>query len=425
MYTPYPEFSRCHIKGLLKILEDIERGYGTWFFKPKKGVWGRGVKEKDMNGSNLEVVKDGVVSSVTVASGNTHVEIMGQPSFGPSLPTQDTTLAGNAPGKSSYPNVTGKPSGTKVNFRTLFTPGGNGIDVVVGVESIRAISEQFVNTAYGFFLGKRVGYPIVANYGRSSYARAMIELRADVELKDNIVVVMPKITREGHYTCNIRVEYEWKPPRCASYKVFGHIHEDCLKNIGASVTKNLKKTNQAPKCIPVGPKMGFKPNKEYRPVPKKHTVNSSYNKKKGVDSTNKVSDSNPFEVLNSVDNDVEMGTNGGMSNLDNNGANSSGSLFWNVKNSSTSTTPIMDKIRKFENLIIDGQSVLVNEAGNPLKRTEFSTQSLLEQWRDSYGNGDYDKDQYDDDMYEGHDLSEKIQNICDKLDIRVRGLKKQ
>ncbi|GKB41640.1 hypothetical protein Tco_0886582, partial [Tanacetum coccineum] len=36
------------------------------------------------------------------------------------------------------------------------------------------------------------------SWGRSSYARVMIELRADVELKDNIVVDMPKFTREGH-----------------------------------------------------------------------------------------------------------------------------------------------------------------------------------------------------------------------------------
>ncbi|GKG49780.1 hypothetical protein Tco_0518554, partial [Tanacetum coccineum] len=46
------------------------------------------------------------------------------------------------------------------------------------------------------------------------YARAMIKLRADVELKDNIVAAMPKITGEGYYTCNIRVECEWKPLRC-------------------------------------------------------------------------------------------------------------------------------------------------------------------------------------------------------------------
>ncbi|GKG48212.1 hypothetical protein Tco_0510097, partial [Tanacetum coccineum] len=50
------------------------------------------------------------------------------------------------------------------------------------------------------------------SWRRPSYARAMIELRADVELKNNIVAVMPKINEESYYTFNIHVEYEWKPP---------------------------------------------------------------------------------------------------------------------------------------------------------------------------------------------------------------------
>ncbi|GKA22673.1 hypothetical protein Tco_0708635 [Tanacetum coccineum] len=79
------------------------------------------------------------------------------------------------------------------------------------------------------------------SWGRSSYARVIIELRADVELKDNIVVAILKITREGHYTCNVRVEYEWKPPRCSSCKVFGHICEECPKNTGADEKKTVKK----------------------------------------------------------------------------------------------------------------------------------------------------------------------------------------
>ncbi|GJY39655.1 retrotransposon protein, putative, ty1-copia subclass [Tanacetum coccineum] len=267
---------------------------------------------------------------------------------------------------SSYAKVTGKPSGKKVNVRTLFTPGGNGIDVIVLVDSIRAISERFANTAYGFFLGKKVAYPVVANYvrntwgkyglirsmfssstglfsfqfssmdgleamlenvwvklhgvpvtafsedglsaiatklgtplmldsytsdmcmqswGRSSYARVMIELRADVELKDNIVVAMHKITREGHYTRNVRVEYEWKPPRCSSCKVFGHIHEECPKNTGVGEKKTMKKPSQTSRGVPVGPKMDFKPQKEYRPIPKKPNASSSGNKKKGVEPT--------------------------------------------------------------------------------------------------------------------------------------------
>nr|GEY29190.1 zinc finger, CCHC-type [Tanacetum cinerariifolium] len=40
---------------------------------------------------------------------------------------------------------------------------------------------------------------------------------------------------------------------------------------------------------------------------------------------------------------------------------------------------------------------------------------------DSYDNGDFDEDPYDDDMYEGHDLSQELQAICDNLDTRVRG----
>nr|GEW04534.1 hypothetical protein [Tanacetum cinerariifolium] len=383
-----------------------------------------------------------------------------------------------------------------VDVHTFFTPGGNGIDVVVPVDSIRAISERFANIAYGFFLGKKVAYPVVANYedvstvpvwvkfrgvpvtafsedglssiatklgtplmfdsytsdicmqswGRSSYVRVMIELRPDVELKDKIIVAMPKITREGHYTCNVRVEYEWKPLRCSSCKVFGHIHEECPKNTGAGEKKTVKKPSQTSRGIPVGPKMGFKPQKEYKHVPKKTTTSSSGNKKKGVKPTIEIISSNPFDVLNSVDNDEELGNYGGTTNLVNNEATSSGSSFINVDNNSIGTTPIMDKIKKFENLVIGGQAILVDKDGNPLKkveylgdhdsedevasvdnnmarglaseRTGFGNQSLLKQLRDSYGNGDYDEDPYDDDMYESHDLSEEIQTICDKLDIR-------
>ncbi|GJZ99949.1 hypothetical protein Tco_0672500 [Tanacetum coccineum] len=148
-------------------------------------------------------------------------------------------------------------------------------------------------------------------------------------LKDNIVVAMPKITGEGHYICNVRVEYEWKPPR---------------------------------------------------PVPKKHTASSSSKKKKSVEPNIEVSNSNPFEVLNSADNDVELGN--------------------------------------FEELLTSGQAILVDEVGNPLKKVEFS--------------GDYDSEveaaSVDNDMAHsmaservGQDLPQEIPVVCYNLDIRVRG----
>nr|GEX32047.1 RNA-directed DNA polymerase, eukaryota, reverse transcriptase zinc-binding domain protein [Tanacetum cinerariifolium] len=140
--------------------------------------------------------------------------------------------------------------------------------------------------------------------------------------------------------------------------------EECPQNIRLGVVKNMKKPSQTSRGVLVGLKVGFKPPKEYRPVPKKHTASSSDNKKKGVEPTNEVSNLNPFEVLNSVDNDMELGTNEGATNLVNNRANTSGSLFMN-------TTLVMDKIRKFVDSLIDGQAILVDEAGNPLKKVEY------------------------------------------------------
>ncbi|GKG14724.1 zinc knuckle CX2CX4HX4C containing protein, partial [Tanacetum coccineum] len=86
-----------------------------------------------------------------------------------------------------------------------------------------------------------------------SYARAMIELRADVELKDTIMVAMPKLVGEGFYMYTIVVEYEWKRPKCSSCKVFGHILDECPKNIVSDVMKNLKNPRQASRVVYVGP----------------------------------------------------------------------------------------------------------------------------------------------------------------------------
>ncbi|GJZ06955.1 retrovirus-related pol polyprotein from transposon TNT 1-94 [Tanacetum coccineum] len=110
-------------------------------------------------GGKMKNSKDSVIPSVMSDSGNATIEVelpsvvdetvvkekqcpvvntTGLGSYPP--PSMHATSAGNAPGKSSYANVIGKPSGKKLNFRTLFTPGGNGIDVVVPVESILTIS---------------------------------------------------------------------------------------------------------------------------------------------------------------------------------------------------------------------------------------------------------------------------------------------
>ncbi|GJT88103.1 hypothetical protein Tco_1069820 [Tanacetum coccineum] len=107
------------------------------------------------------------------------------------------------------------------------------------------------------------------------------------------------------------------------------------------------------------------------------------------------------------------------------GAISSGSSLWNVETSNINSTPIVEKIGKLEQLIIDGKCTLFDDDGKPLKRVDYPGDHDSDDERDSYENGDYDEDPYDDDMYEGQDLPDKLQDTCDSLDIRVRGRRKK
>nr|GEZ40957.1 hypothetical protein [Tanacetum cinerariifolium] len=159
-------------------------------------------------------------------------------------------------------------------------------------------------------------------------------------------------------------------------------------------------------------------------------ASSSGNKKKSVKHTIKVSNSNPFDVLNSVDNDVEFGTNRGTTNLVNNRATSSGSSFMNIDNDGqfACNTPIGEKIDKIERQICEGKirlsdndknflvstgivesdsevevvfdetdNLRISTSGKDGSKKGYGINSLLEQWRDSYQDND-DYDPYDDDI---------------------------
>nr|GEY47125.1 RNA-directed DNA polymerase, eukaryota [Tanacetum cinerariifolium] len=160
-----------------------------------------------------------------------------------------------------------------------------------------------------------------------------------------------------------------------------------------NVAKNLKNHSQAPRGVSVGLKGGFKPVKQvYRLVSKKNNANTSRNKKKDAESKKEVSNLNSFEVLYSVKNDVDLGTNDETS--DSKEANSSRSSFWNVGFSSTSTTLIVEKIDKFKKLMGNLHLWMmwdeVEAADNEMisflasEKVGYGTNSTLEQWRDTY-----------------------------------------
>ncbi|GJR64331.1 hypothetical protein Tco_0010396 [Tanacetum coccineum] len=68
------------------------------------------------------------------------------------------------------------------------------------------------------------------SWGRMGYARALIDIRADRALKDTMVILVPNLIRNGVIMHTIKVEYEWKSPRCETCLTFGN--DDMKKDFG-------------------------------------------------------------------------------------------------------------------------------------------------------------------------------------------------
>nr|GEU42715.1 hypothetical protein [Tanacetum cinerariifolium] len=75
-------------------------------------------------------------------------------------------------------------------------------------------------------------------WGKCTYARVLIEMKADKEPMDSLIVVVPFTNGKGHSLDKIEVEYEWKPPRCATCCTFDHNDDQCPK-----IVKEVKSTS--------------------------------------------------------------------------------------------------------------------------------------------------------------------------------------
>ncbi|GKB14256.1 hypothetical protein Tco_0848179, partial [Tanacetum coccineum] len=53
--------------------------------------------------------------------------------------------------------------------------------------------------------------------------KTMDALEAD--LVDDVTIGIPSLYGDGFIKETIHVEYEWRPPRCDLYKLFGHVHD--------------------------------------------------------------------------------------------------------------------------------------------------------------------------------------------------------
>ncbi|GJS45081.1 trichome birefringence-like protein 3 [Tanacetum coccineum] len=125
----------------------------------------------------------------------------------------------------------------------------------------------------------------VEAWGRIGYARALIEVGADKELKQEVIMAVPNVDDEGatHTFEKIRVEYEWKPPLCVDCHVFGHTTEKCPKRVLEKPSPIVETDDDGFTCVtnrkskgngPINQKRNFvglrmpnpKPNLKYKPV---------------------------------------------------------------------------------------------------------------------------------------------------------------
>ncbi|GJY99142.1 DNA helicase [Tanacetum coccineum] len=89
------------------------------------------------------------------------------------LLTNGAKLTGNE--VVSYVNLLNRePSRKILNFRTLVATAGNADDVVNSLTSVYEVNERFINSLYGFFLGKRMAYPVVENYVKSTWSKYVL-----------------------------------------------------------------------------------------------------------------------------------------------------------------------------------------------------------------------------------------------------------
>ena len=108
---------------------------------------------------------------------------------------------------------------------------------------IQAFEEEGINLIASF-LGKPIMFDSFTNamckesWGRSSFARCLIEVNSDTELVDVITIGVPSLMSDDFTKETIRVEYEWKPPRCDTCKIFGHTIDHCPLNVGSATNVN-------------------------------------------------------------------------------------------------------------------------------------------------------------------------------------------
>nr|GEW98782.1 hypothetical protein [Tanacetum cinerariifolium] len=144
----------------------------------------------------------------------------------------------------------------KIIFRSLVNDQRvEDTDFELPLTAIEGVKHMSANTLVGYFVEDKlslittqIGKPLMLNAftssmcadscGHISFARALIEVSAEKELKQEVVMASLIVDGTGFTKERIRVEYEWIPPLCLDFHIFGNAHEQCPKRITEPMQTN-------------------------------------------------------------------------------------------------------------------------------------------------------------------------------------------
>ncbi|GJT63047.1 zinc knuckle CX2CX4HX4C containing protein [Tanacetum coccineum] len=244
--------------------------------------------------------------------------------------TKPASYAGVAGSSSSQPNK------GKVNFRSMFSENlCDGVDLTIPVKVVDLIHDILIKvfSKDGISLiASQIGKPImldsftssmfIESWGRSSFARCLIEVKADTTLKDSVTMGIPLPDgmgfTKGFTKEAVQVEYEWKPPCCEQCKIFGHVSDQCPKTVTAIPTVDKMNNDGKATWQPIKQKVRYEPKdpgnlpKNGAPKESNYAKDNPSNKlpaKKGVPrvptSKPSVPTSNPYDVLDDMESEKE------------------------------------------------------------------------------------------------------------------------
>ncbi|GJR05398.1 zinc knuckle CX2CX4HX4C containing protein [Tanacetum coccineum] len=192
----------------------------------------------------------------------------------------------------------------------------------VGIELISAKVGKLIR------LDEHTKFICLNSWGRSEYARVLVEVSAEFPLVESVDLDIPLEDGKGYITVQIWIEYEGQPPRCGSCKIFDHLDSVCPMKRTAGPELKISKCNDKKDSQPIhnigktakgkqastkryikGYRMNIPKIKQvYRAVIKPHSANGvTSNTEQISDTTKQPSTSHsPLNGMNFINDDINL-----------------------------------------------------------------------------------------------------------------------